>query len=123
VGTALILVINSSALEVEDGPASTGRLIWGDDSKVWIFDARRRASKSPDEKSAITEAAEWSENFLALNNGRAASAEIKAPGLVLSHSTGSDARLQPQFSQVTVALSEDPIRRHCDAKPPPTHTS
>jgi len=76
----LILVINSFALAVEDGPASTGRLAWGDDSKVSIFDARRHASKSPDEKSAITEAAEWLENFLALNNGRAVSAEIKAPG-------------------------------------------
>jgi hypothetical protein len=36
---------------------------------------------------------------------------------------GLDARLQPQFSQVTVALSEDSIRQHCGAKPPPTHTS
>jgi hypothetical protein len=30
----LILVINSFALEVEDGPASTGRLVWGDDTQL-----------------------------------------------------------------------------------------
>ena len=63
--------------------------MWGDDSKVSIFDARRRASESPDEKSAITEAAEWLENFLALKNGCAASAEIKAPGASAGHSYDS----------------------------------
>jgi hypothetical protein len=36
---------------------------------------------------------------------------------------GLDARLQRQFSQVTVALSRDSIREHCGAKPPPTDTS
>jgi len=36
---------------------------------------------------------------------------------------GLDARLRPQFSQVTLALTEDYIRPHSGAKPPPTRTS
>jgi hypothetical protein len=55
----LSFVIESFALEVEDGTASTGRLVWGDESKITINEAMRRSAESPDEKSATVEAAEW----------------------------------------------------------------
>lgn len=44
----LSFVINSFALEVEDGKASTGRLVWGNESKISIFEAMRRGAESPD---------------------------------------------------------------------------
>ena len=73
------------ALEVEDGTASTGRLVWGAESKITIFDAMWRGSDSSD---VGTEAAEWLADYLALMNGRAGSAQIKAAGRTLgSHAT------------------------------------
>jgi hypothetical protein len=96
----LSFVIDSFALEVEDGTASTGRLVWGDDSQVSIFDAMRRASESPDEKSAITEAAEWLGDFLALKHGRAASAEIKAAGVSAGHSYDSLKRARQRIGSL-----------------------
>lgn len=56
----LSFVINSFALEVEDGTASTGRLVWRNESKISIFEAMRRGAESPD---AVTEAAEWPSGF------------------------------------------------------------
>jgi hypothetical protein len=38
----LSFVIDSFVLEVEDGTASTGRLVWGAESKITIFEAMRR---------------------------------------------------------------------------------
>jgi hypothetical protein len=40
----LSFVINSFALEVEDGTALTGRLVWGNESKISIFEAMRRGA-------------------------------------------------------------------------------
>jgi hypothetical protein len=82
----LSFVINSFALEVEDGTASTGRLVWGNESKISIFEAMRRGAESPD---AVTEAAEWLADYLALMDGRAGSAQIKAAGRTAGHSYDS----------------------------------
>jgi hypothetical protein len=82
----LSFVINSFALEVEDGTASTGRLVWGNESKISIFEAMRRGAESPD---AVTEAAEWPADYLALMDGRAGSAQIKAAGRTADHSYDS----------------------------------
>jgi hypothetical protein len=73
----LSFVIDSFALEVEDGTVSTGRLVWGAESKITIFEAMRRGSDSSD---VVTEAAELLADYLALMNGRADSAQIKAAG-------------------------------------------
>ena len=35
----LSFVIESFALEVEDGTAPSGRLVWGDESKITIYEA------------------------------------------------------------------------------------
>ena len=82
----LSFVINSFALEVEDGTASTGRLVWGNESKISIFEAMRRGAESPD---AVAEAAEWLADYLALMDGRAGSAQIKAAGRTAGHSYDS----------------------------------
>jgi hypothetical protein len=82
----LSFVINSFALEVEDGTASTGRLVWGNESKISIFEAMRRGAESPD---AVTEAAEWLADYLALMDGRAGSAQVKAAGRTAGHSYDS----------------------------------
>lgn len=82
----LSFVINSFALEVEDGTASTGRLVWGNESKISIFEAMRRGAESPD---AVAEAAEWLADYLALMDGRAGSAQIKAAGRTADHSYDS----------------------------------
>jgi len=82
----LSLVINSFALEVEDGTASTGRLVWGNESKISILEAMRRGAESPD---AVTEAAEWLADYLALMDGRPGSAQIKAAGRTAGHSYDS----------------------------------
>jgi hypothetical protein len=85
----LSFVIDSFALEVDDGTASTGRLVWGAESKITIYEAMRRSAESPDEKSATVEAVEWLEDYLALNQGRAASAKIKINGASAGHSYDS----------------------------------
>jgi hypothetical protein len=63
--------------------------VWGDESKITIYEAMRRSAESPDEKSATVKAAEWLEDYLALNHGRAASAKIKANGSAAGHSYDS----------------------------------
>jgi hypothetical protein len=80
----LSFVISSFALEVEDGTASTGRLVWGNESKISIFEAMRRGAESPD---VVTEAAEWPADHLALMDGRAGSVQIKAAGRTLTTHT------------------------------------
>jgi hypothetical protein len=43
----LSFVIDSFALEVEDGTASTGRLVWSAESTITIFEAMRRGVTHP----------------------------------------------------------------------------
>jgi hypothetical protein len=90
-------VINSFALEVEDGTASTGRLVWGNESKISIFEAMRRGAESPD---AVTEAAEWPADYLALMDGRAGSAQIKAAGRTAGHSCDSPKRARVKIGSL-----------------------
>jgi hypothetical protein len=95
----LSFVINSFALEVEDGTASTGRLVWGNESKISIFEAMRRGAESPD---AVTEAAEWLADYLALMDGRAGSAQIKAAGRTAGHSYDSLKRARVKIGSLGI---------------------
>jgi hypothetical protein len=108
----LSFVINSFALEVEDGTASTGRLVWGNESKISIFEAMRRGAESPD---AVTEAAEWLADYLALMDGRAGSAQIKAAGRTAGHSYDSLKRARVKIGSL-VESSRFP-RRTPQGKP------
>ena len=108
----LSFVINSFALEVEDGTASTGRLVWGNESKISIFEAMRRGAESPD---AVTEAAEWLADYLAVMDGRAGSAQIKAAGRTAGHSYDSLKRAQVKIGSL-VESSRFP-RRTPQGKP------
>jgi hypothetical protein len=97
----LSFVINSFALEVEDGTASTGRLVWGNESKISIFEAMRRGAESPD---AVTEAAEWLADYLALMDGRAGSAQIKAAGRTAGHSYDSLKRARVKIGSLVESV-------------------
>jgi hypothetical protein len=60
--------------------------VWGNESKISIFEAMRRGAESPD---AVTEAAEWLADYLALMDWRAGSAQINAAGRTAGHSYDS----------------------------------
>jgi hypothetical protein len=86
----LSFTIESFRVPIDDeNLAWTGRLVWGDDSTSSIFDALSRSAQSDDEKSAISEAAEWLEEYLSAAGGVAASADIKKHGVAAGHSYDS----------------------------------
>jgi hypothetical protein len=75
----LSFVIDSYQVPTVEGPTEVGQLRWGEDSKVSIFEAMRRASEDADKRSAAADAAEWLEAYLKSKGGRAESKPVKAP--------------------------------------------
>ena len=81
--------IESFAVPTEDDLAWTGRLVWGAESTASIAEVMRRATETPDERSATTEAAEWLIDYLTMSGGVAASGDIKEAGHRAGHSMDS----------------------------------
>lgn len=73
------------AVETDDGTAWTGHVVWGSDSSASIGDAMRHGAESPDDKSAVGEAAGWLADYIELAGGVAASADIKKAGARAGH--------------------------------------
>jgi AAA domain len=71
--------------DTDDGPGITGQIIWGDEVKESIADLIRRASISPEDKTALDEACEWLEDYLGVSSGREIAGKVLAAGKVAGH--------------------------------------
>lgn len=85
----LTFTIASYAIETNEGTAWTGRLEWGEEMAASISDAMRRASDSHEDRSAITEAADWLSDYVVINGGQVLSADAKKDGAKAGHSADS----------------------------------
>lgn len=85
----LRFVIDSHSLDTDDGPAVTGRLRWAGESAGTIGDAVRRGGESSDDRSAVSEAADWLADYLTTEGGRCPSIDIKRAGKAAGHSEDS----------------------------------
>jgi hypothetical protein len=74
----LTYTIQSWRYDTDDGEGITGQLHWGPDRTATIGDALARAARDPEEKTALDEAAEWLEDYLDANHGRAEAGKILA---------------------------------------------
>ncbi len=73
------------SIETDDGTAWTAKVVWGSEHAGSIRDAMQRGAESTDDKSATSEAAGWLGDFIEMNGGVAASAEIKRAGIKAGH--------------------------------------
>ena len=85
----LAFTMASHPIETEDGTAWTGKVVWGASSAASIGDAMRRGAESTEDKSATIEAAEWLNDYVTMNGGVAASADIKLAGGKAGHTYDS----------------------------------
>lgn len=77
--------IVSHPIDTDDGTAWTGRLVWGAESSASIGDLMRQAATSDEDRSATSEAADWLEDYLRSQGGRADSTEVKQAGAKAGH--------------------------------------
>lgn len=82
----LSFTIVGHQIDTDEGPASTGQLVWGEVVEGSIGDAMRRAAEQGDDRSATTEAADWLTDYLASKGGTDDSATIKREGARAGHS-------------------------------------
>jgi hypothetical protein len=81
--------VDGHTLDTDDGPAETGKLRWTGEAAGTIGDAVRRGGESSDDRSAVSEAADWLSDWLVTEGGRAPSTEIKRAGKSAGHSEDS----------------------------------
>jgi DNA polymerase-1 len=77
--------IDSATVDTKEGPTKTGKLVWLEESEESIFDAMRRATETPEQKSAADEAKEWLRDYLSAHGGSAESATIKKAAQSAGH--------------------------------------
>jgi hypothetical protein len=81
--------IESHSIDTDEGIAWTGRLEWGEEETRSIYDVMRTAADSPEDRSAVGEAAEWLIDYVSLNGGTVASTDAKREGAKAGHSQDS----------------------------------
>jgi hypothetical protein len=72
--------------DTDEGPGSTGQLVWGDNVDGTIAEALRRAGDDPENRTATTEAAEWLSDYMEVHGPRVSSADIRAAAAKVGHS-------------------------------------
>ncbi|HKH53239.1 MAG TPA: hypothetical protein VKA77_15925, partial [Mycobacterium sp.] len=71
--------------DTDDGPASTGQLVWGADVDGTIAEALRRANDDPENRTVAAEAAAWQDDYLTVHGPKVASAYIKRDAAAAGH--------------------------------------
>lgn len=92
--------VEKHVIPTEEGPAETGRLVWGAESSHSISDAMRQTADG-DDRTAIGEAAAWLEDYLADNGGTAPSSDCKRAGAKEGHSESAIKRAHKRLRLVT----------------------
>lgn len=93
----LSFTIGSHAIDTDEGTAWTGQLEWGEEVAASIGDTMRRAAESHEDRSASSEAAEWLEDYVAMNGGRVSSAAAKKDGAGAGHSIAAIKRARQRL--------------------------
>jgi len=71
--------------DTDDGEGITGQIVWGEELHESIADALQRASRDPEEKTALEEACEWLDDYLEEHDGRALAGQIQAAARTSGH--------------------------------------
>jgi hypothetical protein len=79
------LTIIGWTFDTDDGPASTGQLVWGDDVDGTIAEALCRANDDPENRTATGDAAAWLDDYLTVHGPKVASADIKRDATAAGH--------------------------------------
>src|SRR6185312_16391095 len=82
--TLTYTIESAHVADTDEGPVTTGRLVWGQESAVSIADAL--ASASDTDRTATGEAGDWLMDYLTDNGGTAEYADIKRNGAKAGHS-------------------------------------
>ncbi|MFF0243968.1 bifunctional DNA primase/polymerase [Streptosporangium sandarakinum] len=99
----LAFTIVGHQIDTEEGPTSTGRLVWAGEVEGTIGDAMKRAQSSEEDRSAGSEAADWLLDYLTSKGGTDDSATIKKEGAKAGHSHDAlkraRKRIKAEYSQ------------------------
>lgn len=77
--------ISGHPIDTDEGVAWTGRLDWGDEQTATIEDAMARAADNSEDKSAVTEAADWLSDYVTSRGGQVPSSDAKKAGRAAGH--------------------------------------
>jgi AAA domain len=78
--------IAGQPIETDEGIAWTGKIEWGDEREGSIDDVMRRAADVTEDRTAVSEAADWLGDYVASQGGQVASSDAKKAGRVAGHS-------------------------------------
>lgn len=111
-------VIESWSYDTEDGPGSTGRLVWGEERSETIADILVRSARGPEEKSALDEAAFWLEDYLTDRQMRARAGDAISAGKAAGHSESTIHRARKKLGIETSKTGYQGAWMWILAKPP-----
>jgi AAA domain len=92
--------ISGHPVDTDEGIAWTGRLDWGDEQTSSIEDAMARSAENGDDKSAVSEAADWLTDYLETKGGQVPSADAKKAGRAAGHTEASVKRARSRLHLV-----------------------
>jgi hypothetical protein len=82
----LPFVIESWSYDTDDGPGSTGKIVWGEEVAETIADALARSFQDPEQRTALDEAAAWLNEYMILHGPKVFSGDAKSAGRAAGHS-------------------------------------
>lgn len=86
----LSFTIGGATVESEDdGEVQTSRVMWGDEVDGTVREVMTRAGQDPETRTAVDEAGDWLEDWIAAQGGEAPSKDAKAAGKREGHSEDS----------------------------------
>jgi hypothetical protein len=106
----LAFTMTGYPVETDDGTAWTAAVVWGESSQASIGDAMRRSTE-PEDRSAVTEAAGWLDDYLTMHGGSASSSDIKRDGAKVGHGENALKRAKVRM-QLAVESSGYPRRTY-----------
>lgn len=81
----LAFSIEGVAIPIADQEIWTSKIVWGEEVHESVRDAMARAN-DPTDRGAVQEASDWLEDYLLVEGGKVASADIKKAGRAAGHS-------------------------------------
>lgn len=87
--TLAFRIVDAHVADTPEGPVSTGKLEWTGESSMSIRDAIDASAQASGDKTAVSEAMDWLDDFLHSENGQADSGVIKRKGAAAGHSTSA----------------------------------
>ncbi len=103
--TLTFTIEGAKVAETDEGPVWTGKLQWTGESECSIREAMQQANETAGaNRTVVTEAADWLEDYLTSKGGSADSAEVKREGNKAGHPLATLQRARTKLNVVAISV-------------------